>query len=174
MSQQEIILGGGCFWCVEAAFERVPGVLQTECGYAGGTIMNPSYETVCSGETGHAEVVRIVFDAETLSLERVLDLFFLIHDPTSLNRQGADVGTQYRSAIYTTSNEQLARVSEYIQRIKEKGAYILPIVTEVKPLEIFYPAEAYHQHYFQHHPENAYCQVVIRPKIDKIEKEMSA
>lgn len=167
-SIETIYLGGGCFWCIEAAFKQVPGILNCTSGYSGGSIANPTYEQVCSGNTGHAEVVRIEFDSSIIKLKRVLDLFFEMHDPTSLNKQGADEGTQYRSAVYTTNQEQLEEVVSYIE--SRQSDYSEPIVTEVKMLDKFYEAEIDHQDYFARNPEKAYCQIVIAPKVEKINK----
>lgn len=163
---ERITLGGGCFWCIEAVYQRIPGVLSVESGYAGGTTTDPSYEEVCSGRTGHAEVVRVEFDPEVVSLARILDQFFHSHDPTTLNRQGADVGTQYRSVIYfeTPQQGELAR-----ERMAAAAAHHRdPIVTEIAPLDRFYPAEPYHQNYFNTNPRAGYCAVVIRPKLQKL------
>lgn len=165
-----LILGGGCFWCLEGAFEIVPGVLNVENGYAGGKVPEPSYEQVCSGETGHAEVVRITYDPSKVSIERLFELFWKVHDATSLNRQGADVGTQYRSVIFYTSEAQKAAAQAAIA--KEQPLLSKPIVTEVVPLVNFYLAEDYHQDYFQKHPNQGYCQVVVRPKVEKVRKEV--
>jgi len=166
-----LILGGGCFWCLEGAFEIVPGVLNVENGYAGGKVPEPSYEQVCSGETGHAEVVRITYDPSKVSIERLFELFWKVHDATSLNRQGADVGTQYRSVIFYTSEAQKAAAQSAIA--KEQPLLSKPIVTEVVPLVNFYLAEDYHQDYFQKHPNQGYCQVVVRPKVEKVRKELN-
>jgi peptide-methionine (S)-S-oxide reductase len=158
---EEIVFGTGCFWCTEAIFKRLEGVVETIVGYAGGTIINPNYETVCSGKTGHAEVTKIVFDPNVITLEKLLDVFWKVHDPTSLNRQGNDVGTQYRSIIlYTNEDQRLAA-----ERSKEK---INGAVTEIIKLEKFYPAEDYHADYFAKNGSQPYCQMVIRPKVEKI------
>jgi len=162
---KEIILGGGCFWCIEGVFRRVKGVAEAQSGYAGGQRENPTYKQVCSGATGHAEVVKIIYDENEITLEEILDIFFAIHDPTTLNRQGADIGTQYRSVIYYGNDEE----KEIIQKVitKAQKEYRDPIVTEVSPKPIFYPAEEYHQNYYDLNPNQGYCQVVIKPKIQK-------
>lgn len=160
-------LGGGCFWCLEAVYEQLQGVETVVSGYAGGRTVNPSYEQVCAGTTGHAEVVQISFDPEAISFRELLDVFFTIHDPTTLNRQGADVGTQYRSAIFYHSDEQRAAAEAAIAEIEALGIWHAPIVTEVTPFEIFYKAEAYHQGYFRQNPGRSYCRVVIAPKVVK-------
>ncbi len=161
-------LGGGCFWCAEAAYEMLPGVKSAVSGYAGGHARNPSYREVCTGSTGHAEVVRIEFDPAVVSYREIVDYFWNIHDPTTLNRQGADEGTQYRSIILTTSDAQRAVANESMAAAQ--ASWGGKIVTEVVPLEKFYPAEAYHQDYYRKHPNEGYCQVVIRPKIEKLKK----
>jgi len=159
------VLGGGCFWCLEAAYEIVPGVLDVESGYAGGDRLNPSYEQVTSGLTGHAEVVRIVYDPALISYHSLLDLFFRIHDPTTKNRQGADVGTQYRSIILYADEEQKKVAEGYIASIGP--SYKNPVVTELKALEQYWPGEDYHQDFFRKNPEYGYCQVVVAPKVEK-------
>lgn len=161
-------LGGGCFWCLEAVFERLAGVRSVESGYAGGARPNPSYEQVCSGATGHAEVVRVTFDPAVLGFGELLELFFAFHDPTTLNRQGPDVGSQYRSIILTESATQDRVARETIARLEAEGVFGGPIVTEVRPLESFWPAEPGHRQYFQRHPEQAYCRAVIAPKVAKL------
>ncbi len=166
---QSIILGGGCFWCLDAVFRGADGV-DVVVGYAGGDIKQPSYREVCGGHTGHAEVVKIEFDPEQISLEKIFEIFFTIHDPTTLNRQGADIGTQYRSIILYQNDEQMILANQIIERLNESGAWDDPIVTEVVPLEEFYPAEDYHQDYFNKNPEKSYCQIVIAPKLEKFKK----
>jgi len=166
MAKETIVLGGGCFWCTEAVLKMVPGVLKLTSGYAGGSTENPTYEQVCMGNTGHAEVVMVEFDTKKTSLERILEIFFAMHDPTSLNRQGGDVGTQYRSLVLYTSEKQKKAVLEYIDRIRVN--YEEPIVTEVAPLLKFYPAEEGHQDYFEKNPHAPYCMMVISPKIKKV------
>lgn len=165
---QQITLAGGCFWCLEAVFQKIRGVTKIVSGYTGGDLKNPSYREVCSGKTGHAEVVQITFDSEAISLDRILDVFWHVHNPTTLNRQGADVGTQYRSAIFYNSDGQRDEALESIKKLQSLGIYSDPIVTEVVPLEVFYPAEDYHQNYYNQHPGEGYCQVVINPKLGKI------
>lgn len=163
-------LGGGCFWCLEAVYEQVNGVLRVESGYAGGRVPNPSYEAVCTGTTGHAEVVQITFDPRVVTFRDLLEIFFVIHDPTTLNRQGADVGTQYRSAIFYHSPEQREIARQVIAEVEAAKLWDDPIVTEVTPFEAFYKAEAYHQGYFRNNPNQGYCRVVIAPKVAKFRK----
>lgn len=167
-------LGGGCFWCLEALFNGLRGVERVESGYSGGSIPNPTYEQVCSGTTGHAEVVRITFDPKTISFRDILDVFFSTHDPTTLNRQGADMGTQYRSVIFYHTPEQRAIAEETIQELDAGGRWSDPIVTEVKPFAAFYPAEEYHQRYYEQNSEQGYCRMVIAPKLAKLRKQHSA
>jgi peptide-methionine (S)-S-oxide reductase len=161
-----ITLGGGCFWCTQAVFKAVPGVLDTEVGYCNGQIQEPKYEAVCRGDTGHNEVTQVRFDASIVSLEALLNLFFATHDPTSLNRQGADQGTQYRSGIYTHANEQTLTAQSAVEKMQ--GAFNQPIVTEITPRHNYWPAEAYHQDYFSKHPDQGYCAMVIAPKVKKL------
>ncbi len=161
-------LGGGCFWCLEAAYQRLEGVKEIRSGYSGGTVDAPTYEAVCSGQTGHAEVVQVTFDPGTISFRVILEVFFAIHDPTTLNRQGGDVGTQYRSVIFHHSPEQEATARAVIAQLEGDGVFGAPIVTEVTPLDVFYPAEAEHQEYFRRNPQQPYCQVVIAPKVAKL------
>lgn len=168
MNQSSIVLGGGCFWCLEAVYQRVQGVLKVESGYAGGSTDNPSYESVSSGTTGHAEVVRITFDQSIISLEQVLDIFWEIHDPTTLNRQGNDEGTQYRSIIFYTNLSEQHTIQESIEKLKTRTQYVDPIVTEVMPLDAFYRAEDYHQDYYNQHRNQPYCRIVIDPKVRKL------
>lgn len=160
-------LAGGCFWCLEAVFQQLKGVESVVSGYSGGKRPNPNYEQVCTGVTGHAEVVQIRFDPLVIGFADLLDVFFTIHDPTTLNRQGADVGTQYRSAIFYHSPEQKSQAQESIARITASGVWEAPIVTEVTEFEAFYPAEAYHDNYFDRNGNQPYCQVVIAPKVAK-------
>ena len=164
--------GGGCFWCLEACFQLVPGVKAVTSGYAGGTKDNPTYQEVCTGNTGHAEVVQIEYDPAVISYEQLLQKFWEVHDPTTLNRQGNDVGTQYRSIILCRNEAQ----KEAAEKSKAEAQKELsrPIVTQIAPLKKFWPAEAYHQNYFRNHPEQGYCQLVIRPKVDKLEKKLKA
>lgn len=161
-------LAGGCFWCLEAVYDQLKGVISVESGYSNGHVANPSYQAVCTGTTGHAEVVRITYDPQVVTFGDLLDVFFTIHDPTTLNRQGADVGTQYRSGIYYHTPEQKA-VAE--QKVREAQAnWDNPIVTEVKPVEAYYEAEAYHQEYFANNPYQGYCRAVVAPKVAKFRK----
>jgi len=165
MSKERLVLGGGCFWCVEAVFSDVKGVFSAISGYAGGARANPTYENICSGATGHAEIVDITYDSDVVTLAELLDIFFVIHDPTTLNFQGADRGTQYRSVIYYANEEEKEIIT---QTIKEKQATFRDkIVTEVSILPEVYPAEGYHQNYYKQHSQEGYCQVVIAPKIQK-------
>jgi peptide-methionine (S)-S-oxide reductase len=162
---REIILGGGCFWCTEAAFKQLEGVEKVTSGYAGGDTENPTYREVCSGETGHAEVIKIQYDEEKLGLDKILELFFRIHDPTTEDREGPDVGSQYRSIILYESEQQKERVEAYIEKIREN--YQDEIVTEIRPLEKFYKAEEKHQDYFEKNPDDAYCTMHAAPKVEK-------
>jgi peptide-methionine (S)-S-oxide reductase len=163
--------GTGCFWCTEAIFEQLNGVLKVTSGYMGGTVENPSYKEVCTGETGHAECVQVVYEPSKISYDELLKVFFEVHDPTSLNRQGADVGTQYRSAIFYHSPEQKATAEYYKKELDKSGAYNKPIVTEITPASEFYVAEDYHQEYYQNNKNtNPYCSIVIRPKLEKFQK----
>lgn len=168
---QQAVLAGGCFWCLEAVFDQVNGVTDVVSGYSGGKRPQPSYEQVCTGLTGHAEAVQITFDPAVISYSDLLHIFFTVHDPTTLNRQGADVGTQYRSAIFTTSPSQQSEAESVIAELNAAGLWSGPIVTQVLPLEVFYPAEDYHQEYFAHHPEAGYCQIVIQPKVAKFRQK---
>jgi peptide-methionine (S)-S-oxide reductase len=167
-------LAGGCFWCLEAIFERLAGVERVVSGYAGGTVPDPTYDAVCSGATGHAEAVQVTFDPGVISYRELLEIFFAFHDPTTLNRQGPDMGTQYRSAIFHQGEEQARTARAVIADLTAKRLFGAPIVTEVTPLPIFYPAEAYHQQYFRHHPERMYCQAMIAPKVAKLRKAYSS
>lgn len=167
---QAVTLGAGCFWCVEAIFERIEGVTAVRSGYSGGLIENPSYEAVCTGTTGHAEVVQLDYDPAVTSFEEVLQIFFTSHDPTTLNRQGADVGTQYRSAIFYHSDEQKQTAEKVIAELNASKAFSNPIVTEVTSFEKFYEAEDYHQDYFELNGRAPYCRAVIVPKVEKVEK----
>jgi peptide-methionine (S)-S-oxide reductase len=164
-------LAGGCFWCLEAAFQQLHGVQSVRSGYAGGTVPNPSYEQVCTGNTGHAEVVQIVFDPSIISYNDLLHVFFTIHDPTTLNRQGDDVGTQYRSAVYYHSPEQQAEVKRVLAELTATQTWDDPIVTEIKPVPAFYPAEEYHRDYFRRNPTQAYCRAVVAPKVAKVRQK---
>ncbi len=167
--REEAVLGGGCFWCIEAVFKRVPGVLSIEPGYAGGRSEHPTYEAVCTGMTGHAEVVKIAFDPDQISYKAVLDLFFQAHDPTTLNRQGADVGTQYRSIILTQGDDQDKQARQAVEALDRSGTYDQALVTEVVPLTRFYPAEEYHFNYYDRNPRQGYCAAVLRPKLKKLD-----
>ncbi len=162
--------GGGCFWCVEAIFERVTGVHMVVSGYSGGHVANPSYKQVTSGTTGHAEVIQISFDPGEVNFTELLEIFFKTHDPTTLNRQGADVGTQYRSIVLYHNDEQRQEAEKVIKELDAAGIWKDPIVTRVEPFDNFYRAEGYHQEYFENNPNQGYCRVVIQPKVDKFEK----
>lgn len=165
-----ITLGGGCFWCIEAIFEGLKGVTSVTSGYSGGTLEDPGYKEVCSGTTGHAEVVQIVFNPQIITLEELLEVFFTLHDPTTLNRQGADIGTQYRSAIFYHSEDQRTRSKKVIATLNQNKVFDAPIVTEVSPFSKFYAAENYHQEYYELNKEAPYCRAVIQPKMDKLHK----
>jgi len=167
---ESAIFGGGCFWCIQAIFNRLKGVSKVTSGYAGGKTPNPTYEQVCSGRTGHVEVVKIDFDPAIITYHDLLEVFFKAHDPTTLNRQGADVGTQYRSLILYSNADQNNEAEAYIAKLSNDKIFSQPVVTEIKALETFYPAEAYHQDYYQLHPEKGYCQAVIAPKLAKLFK----
>ncbi|MDO9164514.1 MAG: peptide-methionine (S)-S-oxide reductase MsrA [Rhodoferax sp.] len=169
-SLQTITLGGGCFWCTEAVYVNVRGVMDVESGYSNGHTVRPSYEQVCTGTTGHNEVVKLVFDPGQISLREVLEIFFVIHDPTTLNRQGNDSGTQYRSGIYFSTPEQEAVAKDLIQEMADSGVYSRPIVTEVLPLANYWPAEDYHQDFFEKNPGQGYCVAVAAPKVAKFRK----
>jgi peptide-methionine (S)-S-oxide reductase len=164
-------LAGGCFWCLEAAFDQLKGVESVQSGYAGGNVANPTYEQVCTGRTGHAEVVQVRFDPDVITYRDLLEVFFVIHDPTTLNRQGADTGTQYRSAIFYHTPEQRAEAERVIADLTARKVWDDPIVTEVVPLEAFYPAEEYHRDYYRRNPNQGYCQLVIAPKVAKVRKQ---
>lgn len=164
-------LGGGCFWCLEAVYSELKGVLRIESGYSGGHVKNPSYEDVCSDETGHAEVVQLTFDPTIITFREILQVFFSVHDPTTLNRQGADVGTQYRSAIFYHDENQKRVAQEVMDEIEKSKIWGRPVVTELVPFVQFYKAEEYHQNYFQNNPNQPYCQVVVAPKVAKFRKQ---
>ncbi len=166
-------LGGGCFWCLEAVYQQVEGVTAVESGYTGGHVDDPSYEQVCSGDTGHAEVVRVSFDPSVISYREILEIFFAIHDPTTLNRQGNDVGTQYRSVIYTHSDAQRATAEQVMADIAARQLYDAPLVTQLEPAQRYWRAEAYHQNYFRNHPEQGYCAFVISPKVAKFRQRFA-
>lgn len=171
MSTTMATLAGGCFWCLEAVFDRLQGVRSVVSGYAGGHVENPSYQAVCTGTTGHAEVVQIEFDPQQVSYRDLLGVFFAIHDPTTLNRQGADVGTQYRSVIFPHDAEQEATARQVIQELEGEQIWGRPIVTAIEPLQAFYPAEDYHQEYFARNPNQPYCQAVVAPKVAKFRQQ---
>ena len=163
-------LAGGCFWCIEAIFREVEGVKQAVSGYTGGTTADPAYHDVCSGQTGHAEALQVTFDPTVITYRGILEIFFSVHDPTTLDRQGADIGTQYRSAIFYHDERQRAVAEELIKNLNETDAWDEPIVTQVVPLDRFYPAEDYHREYFTRNPEHAYCQTVVSPKVGKFRR----
>ncbi|HSM25886.1 MAG TPA: peptide-methionine (S)-S-oxide reductase MsrA [Anaerolineaceae bacterium] len=170
---KKIVLGGGCFWCLDPIFKNLNGVYHVEVGYAGGTVNSPSYEQVCSGRTGHAEVIEIGYEPEAISLKSLLEVFFHVHDPTTLNRQGADVGTQYRSIILVNDGEEKDLVQKMVEEIDQSELWGNKIVTEVAVLEKFYPAEDPHQNYFEKNPWAGYCQVVINPKLKKFKEKFA-
>ncbi len=165
------ILGGGCFWCVEAIFQRVEGVISVESGYCGGKTINPTYEEVCTGTTGHAEVCKIVYDKDQISYEEILQIFFAIHDPTTLNRQGNDIGTQYRSAIFYIDDNQRQIAEKVKNSLDVEKVFDKPIVTEITPVNNYFKAEEYHQDYFKRNPNQPYCAIVIQPKLEKFLKK---
>ena len=162
------IFGGGCFWCIEAVFSQIKGVMSVVPGYAGGHTQNPTYEQICSGDTGHAEVIRIEFDPSVVAYQKLLEIFFDAHDPTTPNRQGNDTGSQYRSVVLTQSDEQKQIAEEYVKNLTP--SYTQPIVTQIRPLDIFYEAEEYHHNYFEKNPDKAYCQIVVAPKVKKAQE----
>lgn len=170
MTKAVATLGGGCFWCLEAVYQDVKGVESVVSGYTGGHVDNPTYQAICTGRTGHAEVVQVTYDSDVVSFDDILNIFFTIHDPTTLNRQGADVGTQYRSAVFYHDETQKTAAEAKIKELEEKGVWS-GIVTEVTPLDTFYTAEDYHQNYYRNNPNAGYCQVVIAPKVAKFRKE---
>ena len=174
MSTETATLAGGCFWCIEAAFQRVRGVISATPGYAGGDVAEPSYEQVCTGRTGHAEAVEIVFDPGELAYADLLRIFFAVHDPTTVDRQGADVGSQYRSAIFYHDAAQREAAEGIIAELERDHAFQAPIVTEVAPLERFWPAEDYHNEYFRRNPDQPYCSFVVAPKVAKFKKKFAA
>lgn len=169
-SLQVATFGNGCFWCTEAIFQNLEGVEKVESGYSGGSKPNPTYEAVCTGLTGHAEVLQITYNPQRISFDELLEVFWKTHDPTTLNRQGADVGTQYRSVVFYHNDEQKQLTEAYKQKLDASGAFPRPIVTEISPLKAFFKAEDYHQNYFNQHGENPYCQMVVRPKVEKFQK----
>lgn len=162
--------GSGCFWCTEAVFQDLAGVASVVSGYAGGHIKNPAYREVCEGRTGHAEVVQITYDLDVVSFDTLLEVFWKTHDPTTLNRQGNDVGTQYRSVVYYHDEEQKNLAQQYKEKLNASKAFASPVVTEISPIDVFYPAETYHQNYFKNNPGQGYCSFVIRPKVDKFKQ----
>ncbi|HZX49759.1 MAG TPA: peptide-methionine (S)-S-oxide reductase MsrA [Candidatus Paceibacterota bacterium] len=168
---QTAVFGGGCFWCGEAVFQRLKGVQSVTSGYAGGSMENPSYQQVSSGQTGHAEVVKVEYNPAVLSYDTLLSVFFATHDPTTMNRQGSDIGPQYRSAIFYTSEEQKMEAEKFMQKLADDKVFKAPIVTELKPLEAFYEADASHKDYYNRNKEAPYCQVVIDPKIQKLQEK---
>ena len=170
MGLETVTLGGGCFWCMEAIFHELKGVEKVESGYAGGSVPDPSYKQVCTGTTGHAEVVQVTFDPKVLPLKTLLEVFFALHDPTTLNRQGADAGTQYRSVVFYRTPEQKSIIESEIKDLQAKKAYTDPIVTQVVPFSVFYKAEDYHQDYYEDNTNQPYCQLVISPKLAKFRK----
>ena len=175
MANSEIAtLGGGCFWCLEAVYDQMLGVLSVESGYMGGILPNPDYHSVCTGKTGHIEVVQVTFDPAVTSYLEILEVFFAIHDPTSMDRQGNDAGTQYRSAIFTHSEAQRQQAEELIVELDNEDLYGRPIVTEVRPAETFYMAEDYHQEYFANNPRQPYCAAVVSPKVKKFREKFAA
>ncbi|MDA1269078.1 MAG: peptide-methionine (S)-S-oxide reductase MsrA [Bacteroidetes bacterium] len=165
-----VLLGGGCFWCTEAVFLRLEGVKQVVPGYAGGIVEHPSYEAICAGTTGHAEVIQVVFDPNQINLETLLAVFWATHDPTTLNRQGADVGPQYRSAVFYRDEAQGDLARSLKEKLMQSGIYSSPIVTEITPFTNFYSAELYHHNYYALHEQQSYCQFVVRPKVEKLHK----
>jgi peptide-methionine (S)-S-oxide reductase len=171
---QVATLGGGCFWCIESAFNTVEGVVKAVSGYAGGEKADPTYEEVCQGTTGHVEVVQVTFDADSISYREILEIFFALHDPTQLNRQGHDVGTQYRSAIFYHDEKQEAEAKAIIQEIEDEKIWPNPVVTELVAINNYYEAEAYHQDYFKNNPENRYCAMVVAPKLAKFKKTFAS
>jgi len=173
MKQETIVFGGGCFWCVEAVFQRLKGVVSVISGYTGGEMKSPNYYAVAGGSTGHAEVIRVEYDPEVISFDTLLSVFFAFHDPTTLNRQGNDVGTQYRSAIFYTTLEQKGEAEKFIQKLEEEKTFSNKIVTEVVPLDTFYEAEEYHKNYYDNNPDQPYCQFMIDPKIAKLRAKFS-
>jgi peptide-methionine (S)-S-oxide reductase len=167
---QTIVLGGGCFWCTEAVYVKVKGVVDVESGYSNGTVQRPSYEQVCTGTTGHNEVVKLTYDPKQISLGQILEIFFVVHDPTQPNRQGNDVGTQYRSGIYYTTDEQKQVADDLVRRLNQDKLFGKPVVTEVLPLTNYWPAEEYHQDFFEKNPYQGYCVAVAAPKVAKFRK----
>jgi peptide-methionine (S)-S-oxide reductase len=172
--QEVATLGGGCFWCLEAVYDQLQGVTDVVSGYSGGTVTQPTYQQVCTGLTGHAEVIQVKFDPDQISFKEILQVFFSIHDPTTLNRQGADVGPQYRSVIFYHNAEQKSTAEALIAELGDSHIWDAPLVTQVVPFEAFFPAEDYHQEYFQRNPWQGYCQMIISPKVAKFRKQFAA
>lgn len=173
MQTEVAVFGGGCFWCTEAVFQMLKGIVSVSSGYAGGNTENPTYEEVSGGGTGHAEVIRIEYEPDTISFKNLLTVFFGSHDPTTRNQQGADVGTQYRSVIFYTTPEQKKDTEDFIKGLNDSNEMGKPIVTEIEPLEKFYKAESYHQNFYKSNPENRYCEIIINPKLEKVQKEFA-
>ncbi len=173
MTTATAVIGGGCFWCTEAVFLELDGVTGVKSGYTGGAVANPTYEQVCTGRTGHAEVIRITYDPDVISYADLLRVFFATHDPTTPNRQGNDVGTQYRSSIFPADAEQERIAREVIAEIDQRGIWGRPIVTTIEPLTVFYPAETYHDDYYARYPNAGYCRVIVAPKVAKVRKEFT-
>ncbi|MFN4265004.1 MAG: peptide-methionine (S)-S-oxide reductase MsrA [Aquabacterium sp.] len=173
LSPQDATFGAGCFWCVEAVFQQIQGVLHVESGYCNGSHPEPTYDIVCTGKSGHAEVVRVQYDEHVVTYDQLLRVFFSIHDPTSLNRQGADAGTQYRSGVYTHNEKQQEAAERMIRELAKFEVYKRPVVTEVKPISNYHKAEDYHQRYFEQHPDQGYCAMVVAPKVAKFQAEFS-
>ncbi|MCC8408002.1 peptide-methionine (S)-S-oxide reductase MsrA [Mucilaginibacter sp. UR6-1] len=171
---EKATFGMGCFWCTEAIFQQLKGVKKVESGYSGGTVPNPSYEDVCTGETGHAEVIQVTYDPAVISYKDLLEVFWKMHDATTLNRQGADVGTQYRSVIFYSNADQKALAEKYKKELNDQNAFGKPVVTQIAPLKNFYKAEDYHQNYYKLNGSKPYCRIVIKPKMDKLEKIFKA
>ena len=174
MTTATVTVGGGCFWCIEAALAELSGVVDVTSGYAGGDTEDPTYREVCSGTTGHAEVVQVEYDTDELALEDVLEVFFTVHDPTTVDREGPDVGSQYRSIVLSHTDDQRERVRRFIEELDAEGAFDDPIVTELEPLETFYRAEEKHQNYFEKHPNAAYCTVNVAPKVSAVREQFAA
>ena len=168
------VFGGGCFWCTEAIFTSLKGVVSATPGYTGGTTKNPTYETVCGGNTGHVEATKIDFDPSVISYDDLLSVFFNTHNPTIRNKEGNDVGTEYQSTVFYVDDEQKQKVEALIKELNDTKAYEKPVITDVKPLDVFYPAEDYHKDYYKNHPDQAYCQIIIAPKLEKLEKRFAA
>jgi len=171
--KEAVVFGGGCFWCTEAVFKMIQGVSSVLPGYAGGNVPNPTYEDVCMSDTGHAEVVKIEYDPTLVKFETLLTIFFGSHDPTTLNRQGNDEGTQYRSVIFYTTQDQKQKAEDFVKNINNSSKVGAPVVTEILPLDTFYPAEDYHHDYFAKNPNNSYCMLVVNPKLEKVQKKFA-